>query len=80
MQGYSIRVARAVMREDGYQDRLGVRLGRMCVDQDIPVMEVASAMKVSRQTVYNWFLGRMQPTSNHVPMIEEFIRLRSSDV
>jgi hypothetical protein len=76
MNGYSIRVAEAVRRADG--NLLGAQLGRVCIDQDIPVMEVAAEMKVSRQTVYSWFLGRAVPASKHVPMIEEFIRLRSS--
>lgn len=78
MQGYSVRVAEAVRRNDGSLP--GVQLGRLCIDQDIPVMEVATAMKVSRQTVYNWFLCRVRPASHHIPMIEEFIRRRTSDV
>lgn len=39
----------------------GVRLGAKCIEKGIPVTEVAKACGVTRQTIYNWFVGRWEP-------------------
>lgn len=36
---------------------LGTQLGKACVKHNIPVMDVAKHLGVSRQCVYNWFFG-----------------------
>lgn len=36
---------------------LGNQLGRWAVHRDFSVVRVAKALGVTRQTVYNWFLG-----------------------
>lgn len=36
---------------------LGNQLGRWAVYHDFPVTKVATALGVTRQTVYNWFTG-----------------------
>lgn len=36
---------------------LGNQLGRWCVHRDFSVVRVAQALGVTRQTVYNWFVG-----------------------
>lgn len=36
----------------------GVKLGRLCVDANLPAVYVARALEVSRMTVYSWFRGR----------------------
>ena len=59
MRGYSIRVAEAVKEADG--NLLGVQLGRACLARDIPVAAIAVDLGVTRQTVYNWFLGLSEP-------------------
>jgi hypothetical protein len=59
MQGYSIRVAEAIKEADS--NLLGVQLGRACLARDIPVSAVAEELKVTRQTVYHWFLGLSKP-------------------
>lgn len=41
---------------------LGVRLGRACIKRKVPIARVAKELKVSRQTVYNWFSGVFEPT------------------
>ena len=38
-------------------NRLGVRLGRLCVDANLPAAYVAKALETSRISVYNWFRG-----------------------
>lgn len=57
--GYSVQTLKDNAAADA--GRLGVRLGRLCIDKNISVAEVAKAMQVSRQTVYNWFRGTKSP-------------------
>lgn len=71
MNGYSIRVAEAIKNADGSLP--GVQLGRRCLDRDIPVAEVARILKVTRQTVYNWFCGKSKPLPHHIHGIEVFL-------
>ena len=40
---------------------VGVQLGRLCIERDIPIKDVAEYLKVSRQAVYSWFLGKTLP-------------------
>lgn len=59
--GYSQRIVERNRRAD---DRLiGVRLGRVCIAQEVPVSVVAREFKVTRQTVYNWFSGASSPAT-----------------
>lgn len=37
--------------------RLGVQLGRLCVEANLPAAYVARALEASRMTVYKWFRG-----------------------
>lgn len=37
---------------------LGVQLGRLCVDANLPAAYVAKALETSRMSVYKWFRGR----------------------
>lgn len=71
MNGYSIRVAEAIKNADG--NLPGVQLGRKCLERDIPVARVAGILRVTRQTVYSWFLGRSKPQPHHVRGIETFL-------
>lgn len=36
---------------------LGVQLGRLCVEANLPAAYVAKALETSRISVYNWFRG-----------------------
>jgi len=36
---------------------LGNQLGRWAINRDFSVVRIAKALGVTRQTVYNWFLG-----------------------
>lgn len=56
--GYSIRI---VTLNNAAEDSLGVRLGRACIQHNMPVSAVAKALGVSRQTVYSWFTGESKP-------------------
>jgi hypothetical protein len=37
---------------------LGNQLGRWCIYLDFSVVRVSKALGVTRQTVYNWFVGK----------------------
>ena len=55
------------------QRKLGVRLGRLCIQHDVPVTVVAQRMGVTRATIYNWFCGVSTPQANVVTLIETYI-------
>jgi hypothetical protein len=71
MQGYTIRVAEAIKEADG--SLLGVQLGRACLARDIPVSAVAERLKVTRQTVYHWFLGLSEPRGGARDAIQTYL-------
>ena len=52
------------MNEAADHRRLGVALGRAAIKLGVSVAEVARAMGVSRQTVYNWFIGDYDPKAS----------------
>jgi DNA-binding transcriptional regulator YiaG len=58
-KGYSRNFIDANRTADPFH--VGVQLGRICVERDIPVQDIAEYLNVSRQTVYMWFLGRTTP-------------------
>jgi hypothetical protein len=45
--------------QNGDPSLLGIRLGRLCVEANLPIAYVATALEVSRNTVHLWFRGRM---------------------
>ncbi len=69
--GYSIRVAEAIKEADG--DLIGVQLGRLCLERDLSVADVAGMLGVSRQTLYGWFSGAVEPQPYHQEMIKVWI-------
>ena len=70
-QGYSLRLRDLNMKAD--QRKLGVRLGKACIEHNVPVMVVAERMGVSRATVYNWFCGASAPQPTTISSIESFL-------
>lgn len=71
--GYSLRVAEAIREADA--NLIGVRLGRYCLQHDIPVLEVASELGVTRQTVYSWFCGEREPSKAAERAIRTYLDL-----
>lgn len=71
MRGYSLYVAEAILKGD--QNRLGVRLGRTCIERNISVIAVAEALGVTRQTIYQWFTGVYDPSEAHRPLVERYL-------
>jgi transcriptional regulator with XRE-family HTH domain len=58
--GYSIYAAELVRKADS--SRIGVALGLKCIERNVSVARVATDLGVTRQTVYNWFFGRLNPS------------------
>ncbi len=53
--GYSSRFVKIVNSAD--TNKLGVQLGNLCIEHDIPAQDVAEHFGVTRATIYNWFKG-----------------------
>jgi len=65
--------------KDADPTRLGVQLGRLCVDANIPALYVAKVLKVSKTTIYAWFRGQYIREENRKP-VEVFIDLVRKDM
>jgi hypothetical protein len=68
-----------VALKDGDPNRLGVKLGRVCVEANLPAAYVAKALDTSRTTVYAWFRGQGIREEKRT-RIEAFIYLIEEDM
>lgn len=73
MIGYSRKLANSVENSSA-PHKLGVRLGKYCVEHEISVAEIAERFKVSRPTIYNWFNGIYDPHEDQAEEIENFLK------
>lgn len=73
-RGYSHNLVKLVEHAD--QNMIGVQLGRMCIENDISVRDIADELKVSRMTVYHWFAGRFAPRQEYVTRIQRLLEER----
>lgn len=71
VRGYYISTLQRIERAN--RSHIGVKLGLVCVEWNIPVTAVARKFGVTRQTVYSWFLGQRQPSQKMIPRITEYI-------
>jgi hypothetical protein len=55
------------------RNHLGVRLAKFCIANNISVAKVAGKFKVSRATVYKWFVGATTPDKPLHGQIHRFI-------
>jgi transcriptional regulator with XRE-family HTH domain len=69
MIGYTLHLQQRNRQAD--KRKLGVRLGRYCIRQGVPVAQVVELLGVSRQAVYNWFAGVNEPGPTHRRLIEQ---------
>ena len=69
--GYSIRLIELNKKAD--PKLIGVRLGKLCISNKVPVSQVAERLNVSRQTVYNWFCGVSSPHGDSLAKVRDFI-------
>ena len=70
-RGYTTKFIKAVNEAD--QTKLGVQLGQICIKNDIPVVDVAEFLKVTRMTVYHWFKGKTNVVNNHKEVVEKLL-------
>lgn len=68
--GYSLRL---IQLNRAAAKSLGVKLGRACIEHNMPVAVVAERLGVSRQTVYSWFTGASVPRSSTEERIKTFM-------
>lgn len=52
---------------------IGVKLAKLCIKNDIPVIEVADYFKVSRMSVYAWFRGTRHVGDRHLDQMHKLI-------
>ena len=67
MIGYSVHIRD--LNRKAKNKHLGVRLGKFCIANNIPVTQVMGMFDVSKQTVYNWFSGKHAPKPHHQELI-----------
>jgi len=70
-KGYSTLMLQEI--NDANQTLLGVKLGRICVERDIPVTDVSEFFGVSRVTVYAWFRGKAVVSGKHADKMQKLI-------
>jgi DNA-binding XRE family transcriptional regulator len=75
-KGYTSKFIKAV--EDADQNKLGVKLARVCIANEIPANDVAQFMGVTRMTVYFWFKGEMNVGPKHKEKIEKLVQKLST--
>jgi len=71
--GYTYRIRNLNRSAD--KKNIGVRLGRHCIDQNISVSELMGLLGVSKQTIYNWFMGVHTPGPQQATKIKELFAL-----
>jgi len=72
LRGYSFHLVKANQEADTKKN-IGVLLGRVFIDTDVPVSKVAKYFKVSRMTVYSWFVGKSVPHKNKAEKIKKLL-------
>lgn len=65
-----------IVRLNAYADPslLGVSLGRLCIDRQIPVNRVCKDLDVSKAAVYRWFIGKHEVGKHLRPKVQAYIR------
>lgn len=54
-------------------NRLGVALGRTAIKKGVSVVDISQYLGVSRQTVYNWFVGAYDPKADQIKNITKLL-------
>lgn len=74
---YSIRFLLDLKNAD--PSLLGVQLGRLCVEANLPAVYVAKILDVSRNSIYGWFRGKPMHESKR-KVVNAFISLVEQDM
>ena len=69
--GYSLITVNEIQNANA--NLLGVKLGKVCLKNNIPVKDVAEFFVVSRMTVYNWFKGKVVVSGKHAERMLKLI-------
>lgn len=75
-KGYSLLTANEI--REANRSLLGVQLGRICLEKDIPVTDVADFFEVSRVTVYSWFRGKTVVSGKYSDKMKRLIEKLNS--
>ena len=77
MRGYSQIVIeanqKAIALTTDAEPSLALLLGRACIAKRFPAATVAERLKLSRQTVYDWFSGKAKPQRAKEEQIKSLI-------
>ena len=71
-RGYSLKLVEAIRGGDP-SDPV-IRLEEYCIDNQVPVSDLAAYFKVSRLTIYNWFFGRMKPRKQRLELLQDTLK------
>ena len=69
--GYSLITVNEI--QNANPNLLGVKLGKVCLKNNIPVKDVAEFCGVTRMTVYNWFKGKVVVSGKHAERMLKLI-------
>ena len=69
--GYSAKTIQLNKQADS--SKLGVALGKAAIKLGISVADVATTIGVSRQTVYNWFVGSYEPDKRYAKNVTKLL-------
>lgn len=69
---YSAKVIR--LNKEANPDKLGVALGRACIQRGISVQTVCTELGVSKAIVYRWFSGAGLVGKHLRPKVEAYYR------
>lgn len=73
--GYSTHIVQLNKKADA--SLLGVMLGRFCIASSISVATLTEKLGISRQTAYNWFVGKRNPHPKYHAAINKLLKRRS---
>ena len=73
--GYSTHIVQLNKKADA--SLLGVTLGRFCIASSISVATLTEKLGISRQTAYNWFVGKRNPHPKYHAAINKLLKPRS---
>lgn len=71
--GYSIRFAELVKkRHRANPDDPLYLMGKLCIENDVMMADVAESLSVSKQALYKWFAGDYAPKPEQLAKINSF--------
>jgi transposase-like protein len=79
MRGYSyefVKRIRALAKSPQAPEAVGLAL--TAIERGIPIMRIADRVGVSRMTVYDWFVGKYEPTPQNMRKLKAYITAKQS--